>query len=115
MDRATKYERLKMEYKIKDYQLKKKISEADTLSIENFIDWRVVGPALPEIDTRKVENIDIEVRGNNELLRARKLLQVFHQRNADGATYEVLIKAMLSKELDEDATKVFKLLAPSGQ
>ena len=115
MDRATKYEKLKMKYKIKDYRLKEKISEDDTLSIENFIDWRVVGPALPEIDTQKVENIDIEVTGNNELLKARKLLQVFHQRNADDATYEVLIKAMLSKALDENAAKVFKLLAPSGQ
>ena len=110
MDRATKrYERLKMEYKIKDYQLRKKISEDDTLSIEDFINWRVVGPVLPEIDNQEISDIDFDVRGGENLKR-RELLERFHQRNGNGATYEVLIKAMLSRRLEEDATSVFELL-----
>ena len=108
------YTKLKTTHNVPDSMLREKCSQKHTLAIEDFIQWRVVGPLLPRINNQKISDIDIEVKGGEDLKR-RKLLEVFHQKNGNLATYEVLIKAMLWKEHGEDATKVFELLTPSGQ
>ena len=110
----VEYTKLKTTHNVPDSMLRKKCSKEHTFAIEDFIQWRVVGPLLPEITNGDISDIDIDVKGGENLKR-RELLARFHQRNGDGATYAVLIKAMLSKKLGDDATRVFKLLAPSGQ
>ena len=106
--------RLKAEYNVTDSALRQKITRKHTFEIEKFISWKVVGPKLPRMKQQDVKDIAIDVTGGQAMKR-RELLNLWHQRNANGATYEAMIIAMLSEGLDEEATDVCKLLKPAGQ
>ena len=73
------------------------------------IAWRFVGPYLPRIDKNDIDK-DIDIDGINQRDKRRKLLNLWVERNADAATYDVLITAMLRARKKDDATFVCRLL-----
>ena len=110
------YVELKKKHSLTDKVLQQKITKEHSFAVDQFISWRIVGPKLPRMKQRDVNDIDVEVRGGarEEARKRRKFMDLWKEKNGDNATYEALIRAMISEELNGEATSVCELLS-AGQ
>ena len=99
------------DYNLTVRSLQKKCSEDDIIEIGTFISWDSVGRHLPNINRRNIR--DVERDGRDQDHRRRLLLDLWEEKNGDGATYDVMITAMLKAGKKAEATRVCALF-PGG-
>ena len=76
MDVQEKLRQLMRDYNINDDMLDCKCSKNHCFKIERFISWNAVGPRLPGITQQDINDIDVDVHGDQSAKR-RKLLQLW--------------------------------------
>ena len=109
-----KLDELKSDYNLTDEMLNKKCSEDHTFALEDILsEWKLVGRRLKGIKGKDIDDIDKDVKEGGKLKR-QKLLELWHQRNGDDATYGDVVCALLLENCVEDATKVCKLISPQN-
>ena len=99
------------DYNLPVRSLQEKCSEEDIVEIGTFISWESVGRHLPNITRRHIRDIGRDGRDQNS--RRRLLLDLWEEKNGDGATYDVMITAMLKAGEKAEATRVCALF-PGG-
>ena len=90
--------------------LNKTCSDEHILEIRENISWREVGQYL--FPRARVRLSDIERDGHDEEEKRRLMLDVWQEREGDGATYDKLIEAMVKAGKNAQATEVCKLIMP---
>ena len=103
---------LLQKYQLTDDRLRQKCSDDHLKEIAQFISWREVGPCLPEINW-SVDLEDIDRDGYNEAERRRMLVNLWKQRNGDGATYHVMITAMDRARRRDNVCQLASIVAHS--
>ena len=81
------------------------------LEIRHITSWREVGIHLKHISSIDIRDIDRD--GFDEADKRRRLLNLWEERNGQDATYNSMIKAMLSAGKRAEADKVSNLLEKS--
>ena len=95
---------LMQHYNLTECILQKKCSKNHIMEMGKYISWNEVGRYLPRIETTDIK--DIDCNGTDQKDKRRRLLDLWEERNADDATYDVMITAMLKARKKEEATKV---------
>lgn len=108
---AKKIKNLKETHDLTDDMLQQQISDDHILNLKDFITWKEVGIHLPEIERLDIDDIDKD--GTDENDKRRKLIDEWVERNAEAATYEAMITAMLKARKVNSATKLCKILKHS--
>lgn len=96
-------------FKISERQLKDKLSDEHLPAIARIIDHEIVGPQLG-LTQQEMEAIQAD--GQREEVRRLNTLRKWRQKYSINATYEELLKALLSCKMAELAEKVCILLSP---
>ena len=99
---------LMQHYNLTECILQKKCSKNHIIEMGKCFSWKEVGDYLPRIERTDVNDIDCD--GADQKDKRRRLLDLWEKRNGDGATYDVMITAMLKAGKKEEATKVCVLL-----
>ena len=99
------------DYNLPVRSLQKKCSINHIIEMGKFFSWKEVGDYLPRIERTDVDDIDCD--GANQKDKRRRLLDLWEKRNGDGATYDVVITAMLEAGEKAEATRVCALF-PGG-
>ena len=104
-------ERMKRDYRLTDEVLDEKCSEEHTYALEDIIsDWKCVGRRLRGIGRKDIDDIDKDF--NSEKRKTCALLELWHQRSGNDATYADVIQALLLEKYVDDANNVCKLIQP---
>ena len=105
-------DKLKRSHNLTDDILNRKCSEDHTFKLENIISkWRLVGRRLKGIKRKDINDIDKDAKGGEQLKR-QKLLDLWHERNGNDATYGDMSRALLLEQCVGGATEVCKLISP---
>ena len=102
--------KLMQDYNLTEDMLKIRCSKEHIYKIEQFISWKEVGRHLPKIGSVELSDMDVDSR--TEPQRRERLMALWEERNANEATYDVLIDAMIKAQKLDEATEVCKLLRP---
>ena len=84
---------LMQRYNFTEQFLQTKCSKFCITEIGKFISWDEVGRYLPRIE--RIDLSDIDRDGRHQQNKRQLLLDLWKDRNGDGATYDIMITAML--------------------
>lgn len=100
-------------FQLKEEDLKKQITDKhlDEISCTCCRKWKLL---RSRIEMEEIVEHDIEKGPGDEEDKRRKFLRKWKNTKGSGATYEVLITALLEIKCVEDAECICKLLAPTG-